>query len=207
MIHILHGDHQKDSRTALNSLINSLGQSDTLRINYKQANLELINNFLQGTSLFLAQKTLLIDNFFSITKARNKIIELINKSDKIANIILWQGKKLTAIQLKIFPTAKIQFFTLPNNLWNCLNAVKPKNLKGFLSLYQKVIDQNLYDLFLYLLKNNIRKQMGGYNRLPKKILLKTYLQLIELDYQNKSGQLTTPKEIALERIIINLLTT
>jgi len=205
MIYILHGDNQKDSRTTLNKLIDNFKQTNVLRLNYKQADLETVNNFLQGTSLFSSSKTLAIDNFFSGTKDRNKLIELIKKSALKSNIILWQGKKLTPSQTKLFPQARIQLFALPNILWGCINAVRPNNLKNFLSLYQKVLDKNLYDLFLYLLKNNIRKQITQYSSLPRPQLIKTYLQLIELDYQNKSGQLTTPKELALERIIIHLL--
>ena len=205
MIYILHGDNQKDSRTALNKLIDDFKQTNILRLDYKQASLETVNNFLQGTSLFSAKKTLVINNFFSGTKDRNKLVDLIKKSAKNNHIILWQAKKLTPTQIKLFPPAKIQLFTLPNILWGCINTVKPHNLKNFLLLYQKVINQNLYDLFLYLLKNNIRKQITGYSRLPRPQLIKTYLQLIALDYQNKSGQLTTPKELALERIIIRLL--
>lgn len=205
MIYILHGDNQKDSRTALNKLIDQLKQSNILRLDYKQADLETVNNFLQGTSLFSTSKTLVIDNFFSGTKERNKLVDLIKKSAPNSHIILWQAKKLTSSQIKLFPSAKIQLFSLPNILWGCINAVKPNNLKNFLALYQKVIDKNLYDLFLYLLKNNIRKQITGYSSLPRPQLIKTYLRLIELDYQNKSGQLATPKELALERIIIQLL--
>ena len=205
MLYILHGDNQKDSRLALNKLIDDFHHTNVLRLDYKQANLETINNFLQGTSLFSSSKTLLIDNFFSGTKDRNKLVALIKKSSSNSNIILWQTKKLTPSQIKLFPQAKIQLFTLPNFLWGCINAVSPGNLKNFLQLYQKIIDQNLYDLFLYLLKNHLRKQITAYSRFPQPKLIKTYLQLIELDYQNKSGQLATPKEIALERIIVRLL--
>jgi len=205
MIYIFHGDNHKDSRQATNQLIDSFQESNTLRLDYKKTDLETVNNFLQGTTLLSSQKTLLLNNFFSITKAKDKLITLIKKSTPDTNIIIWQNKKLTATQLKTFPNAKIQLFHLPNYLWDCINAVKPKNLPVFLPLYKKVIAQNLYDLFLYLLKNNIRKRISGYSPFPRPQLIKIYLQLIDLDYKNKSGQLTTPKEIVLERILTQLL--
>lgn len=205
MIYIFHGDNHQDSRQAVNQLINSFKESNTLRLDYKKTELETVNNFLQGTTLLSSQKTLLLNNFFSITKTKDKLITLIKKSTPNTNIIIWQNKKLTATQLKTFPDAKIHLFNLPNYLWGCINAVKPKNLPVFLPLYQKVISQNLYDLFLYLLKNNIRKQISNYSPFPKPQLIKIYLQLIDLDYKNKSGQLTTPREIVLERILTNLL--
>ena len=205
MLYIFHGDNHKDSRQHVNQLINSFKESNTLRLDYKKTELETVNNFLQGTTLLSSQKTLLLNNFFSVTKAKNKLIPLIKKSTINTNIIIWQSRKLTATQLKTFPHAKIQFFSLPNYLWGCINAVKPHNLRVFQSLYQKIINQNLYDLFLYLLKNNIRKQISGYSSFSRSQLTKTYLQLIDLDYKNKSGQLTTAKEIVLERILTQLL--
>jgi len=205
MIYIFHGDNHKDSRQATNQLIDSFKESNTLRLDYKKTDLETVNNFLQGTTLLSSQKTLLLDNFFSVTKAKDKLVQLIKQDTPTTNIIIWQNKKLTTTQLKTFPQAKIQFFDLPNYLWGCINAVKPKNLKVFLPLYQKVITQNLYDLFLYLLKNNLRKQISTYSSFPRPRLIKTYLQLIDLDYKNKSGQLTTPKEIVLERVLTQLL--
>ena len=155
MIYIFHGDNHHDSRQQLNQLIDSFKESNTLRLDHKKIELETVNNFLQGTTLLSSQKTLLLNNFFSITKARDKLVTLIKKNTPNTNIIIWQNKKLTPTQLKTFPGAKVQLFHLPNYLWGCINAVKPHNLRVFLPLYQKVIAQNLYDLFLYLLKNNI----------------------------------------------------
>ncbi len=207
MIYLFHGDDQKASRQALNQLIKNLNNANILRLSPKSVELETINNFLSGTSLLSSQKTLLLDSFFSTTKARNKLIDLIKQNQKSAEIIIWQDKKLTPTQVKTFPGARVSFFDLPNYLWGCLNNVRPQNIKAFLPLYQKVIDQNLYDLFLYLLKQKLRKQIDNYSPFPQDKLIRTYLLLIELDYQNKSGQLSTPKHLALERLIIRLIST
>lgn len=207
MIHIFHGDDQNASRQALNQLIKNLNNANILRLSPKSIELETINNFLSGTSLLSSQKTLLLDSFFSTTKARNKLIDLIKQNQKSAEIIIWQDKRLTPTQIKTFPTARVSFFDLPNYLWDCLNSLRPQNIKAFLPLYQKVIDQNLYDLFLYLLKQKLRKQIDNYSPFPQAKLIRTFLLLIELDYQNKSGQLSTPKHLALERIITRLLST
>jgi len=207
MIYIFHGDDQKASRQALNQLTKNLNNANILRLSPKSIELETINNFLSGTSLLSSQKTLLLDSFFSTTKARNKLVDLIKQNQKSAEIIIWQDKKLTPAQIKTFPGARVSFSDLPNYLWECLNSIRPKNINGFSPLYQKVIDQNLYDLFLYLLKQKLRKQLGSYSSFSKAKLLKTYLLLIELDFQNKSGQLSTPKHLALERIIIRLIST
>jgi hypothetical protein len=59
---------------------------------------------------------------------------------------------------------------------------------------------------LYWLKNHLRRQLTTYSRFNPKQLKSTYVQIIELDYQSKTGQLPIGKDIALERILINLLT-
>lgn len=206
MIHILHGDSQKDSRMALNNLLDQNKNADILKLDNKEIDLDKINNFLNGPSLFVGNKILVLSNFFSITKSvLDKLIKII-KTDKDSQIIIWQDKTLNATQLKTFPTAKVENFRMDNKLFKCLNSVKPKNLKILIPLLHQIYNDDLYDLFLYLLKGNIRKQLiSSYSQFNKDFLKKTYLQLIELDYQNKSGQLSIDRELALERILINLV--
>lgn len=205
MIYIFHGDNQFDSRAAFSQLLDQYQNADILKVDQKEITPETVNHFLQSNSLLSDKKVLAIANLFSVTKSNlDKIIKTINSSSEV-DVLIWQDKKLNPTQLKTFPQAKVQGFSLDNHLFACLNSIKPKNLKVFIPLYQKVVQQNLYDLFLYLLKSNIRKQLTSYSRFNAAILKRTYLQLIELDFQNKSGQLAVDKESALERIIINLI--
>lgn len=205
MIYILHGDNQQASRQAFNQLLSSFSNANLLRLDAKEVDFDQTHSFLQGTTLISGNKTLAISNFFSLSKSLlDKLKKLLLESQDLANIILWQNKTLKAPQLKSFPKAKVELFRLDNNLFKCLNSVRPHQIKYCLPLYHQVIDSGLYDLFLYLLKNNLRKQLTSYTRFDPKTLKTSYLQLIELDFQNKTGQLSIPKEIALERILINL---
>jgi len=205
MIYIFHGDNQFESRTAFNNLLEKYINTDLLKLDGKGIDPEIINNFLQSSSLFNDKKVMAISNLFSAPKAAlDKLPKILNQLDN-HDILVWQDKKLNPTQLKTFPQAKVEVFQLDNKLFACLNSVKPQNLKSFIPLYEDVLKQGIYDLFLYLLKNNLRKQLVSYTRFDKINLKRSYLQLIELDYQNKSGQLSTPKELALQRIIINLI--
>jgi hypothetical protein len=204
MIYIFHGDNLEASRHALNSTLDQIKNQAILRLDQKQIEVEKINLFLNSNDLFGQAKSIYLGNYFSLTKPIfEKITKLINAS-KI-DVYIWQDKALTMTQLKSFPQAKINLFRADNLLYSCLNTIKPKNLALFLSQYDKIIDKGLYDLFLYLLKGNIRRQLQTYSQFNPDNLKKIYLQLIELDYQNKTGQLSIPKEIALKRILINLL--
>lgn len=204
MIHIFHGDNQFDSRSAFNQAVDSRFNTEILRLDSKETVFDAVANFLATQSLFQTTKILAISNFFSITKsAQDKLIKVINQNP--IDVYLWQDKRLTAVQLKIFPHAQAHIHSLPNQLFSCLNSIRPHNLAQFSSAYHTMLDTQPYDLFLYLLKNNLRKQLVSYTKFDQNLLKKTYLYLIDLDYQNKSGQLSIPKEIALERILVNLI--
>lgn len=205
MIYIFHGDNQFDSRTAFNDILDKYKNAENLRLDSKNTDPDLINVFLQSSSLFNDQKVLAITNLFSAPRANlDKIIKIINKTTN-CDIIIWQDKKLTLAQINSLPKPKVQSYALDNKLFSCLNAIKPKNLKTFIPAYEDLIKTGIYDLFLYLFKGNIRKQLTSYSHFSESSLKRTYLTLIELDFQNKTGQLSIPKEMALERIIINLI--
>lgn len=204
MIYIFHGDNQLESRRAFNGFLDQNKNIDILRLDSKNIDVDKVNLFLQESSLFNTKKILGISNLFSANKSiLDQLFKLINQIENI-DIVLWQDKTLTATQLKTFKNSKVQNFPLDNKLFACLNSIKPKNLAKIIPLYHQVLDIGLYDLFLYFLKNNFRKQLTSYPKFDQQITRRFYLQLIELDFKNKTGDLTIPKELALERLLTNL---
>jgi len=205
VINIFHGDNQELSRLAFTNSSSQLSDFDILKVDSKTADENQIFQFLNSQSLLSASKAICFSNFFSIAKPKlEKIIDTI-KSIPNLNILIWQDKTLTQTQLKTFPQAKINYFQAYNNLYLCLNQIKPHNIKKFIHYYKIVINTDFYDLFFYLLKNNLRKKVA-YSSFNSDLIKKTYLNLIELEFQLKTGTLAIPKEIALERIMIKLLT-
>jgi len=205
MIKIYHGANNFLSRQSLDQQIDNINSQNIVRLDKKEIELVTINNFLNTISLFKDQKILVLDGFFSIPKSNKRTqIEktLIGSNDQI---FIWHGKKLTANQLKTFPQSKNFEFNLSSQLFACVYAIKPGNLNTFLSLFGQIRDQEPFELILYLIKQNLRKQLTGWSKLPTNKLKTAYLHLIELDFQSKTGQLVISKESALERIIINLL--
>ena len=205
MYYIFHGDNQLASRSALNSFLDKKTGFDIFRVDAKEINLDNINGFINSQSLFSSQKIIVFLNFFSIPKAiSDKLIKII-KSNSDFDIVIWQDKTITATQIKTFPKATIEVFPLDKKLFNCLNNLYPKNLTKFIPLFHQVLEQEPFELFLFWLKLNLRKQLTGFSRFSLNSIKTAYLQTIELDYQSKTGQLVIPKEIALERILLNLL--
>ena len=204
VITIFHGDNVAASRQNFNQAIEAIPASDLLRLDAKEATLDKINLFLNSTSFFPGQKVLAISNFFSIPKATlDKVIPIIAQSPE--TIYLWQDKKLNATQSKSFSSAKVIESPLAKTLFICLNAIKPNNLPILIPLLRTTLKTEPYDLFLYLLKGNLRKQLQTYSKFDPLSLKRAYLSLIELDFQTKSGTLSIGKEIALERILVQLV--
>jgi hypothetical protein len=204
MIYIFHGDNLIESRRSFGEFLDQIKDADIFRLDSKNIDIDKVNLFLQESSLFNTKKVLSISNLFSTNKSiLDQINKLINQV-KIVDVVIWQDKTLTPTQLKIFKTAQIKNFPLDNKLFTCLNSIKPKNLTKIIPLYHQVLDLGLYDLFLYFLKNNFRKQLTSYPKFDPATIKRIYLQLIELDFKNKTGELSIPKELALERILTNL---
>jgi hypothetical protein len=204
MIYIFHGDNQFESRKAFGDFIDQEKGADVLRLDSKNIDIDKVNLFLQESSLFNTKKILSISNLFSTNKSIiDQINKLINQS-QVVDVVIWQDKTIAPTQIKIFKNAQVKNFSLDNKLFTCLNAIKPKNLAQVIPLYHQVLDLGLYDLFLYFLKNNFRKQLTSYPKFDSFTTKRIYLQLIELDFKNKNGELSIPKELALERILTNL---
>lgn len=204
MILIFHGDNITASQSALDQFIASKTNYQTYRFDSKEVNPNNVNLILNSTSLLDDKKLIIFYNLFSTPKVTlDKLIPLLNSTTE--DVCIWQDKVLTATQLKVFPQAKVSLSKADNFLYKSLNSITPHNISNFCQTYQKVIDENMFDLYLYLLKGSLRRQLSTFSKFPLAQLQKTYLQVIELEYLYKSGQLTLSKDIALQRIILNLI--
>jgi hypothetical protein len=205
MIYIYHGDDQNKSRAAFNQALDQKKNYDILRLDNKEINLDVINGFINSQSLFSNTRIIAITNFFSIPKPiLDKLLKII-KSNPSFDIYIWQDKSLNPTQVKTLPTATLMFFPVDKIIFSCLNNLRPNNLSKFIPLYHQVLNQEPFELFLFWLKLNIRKQLTSFSKFPTNLLKTAYLQIIELDYQSKTGQLSISKELALERILLNLI--
>lgn len=204
MLAIFHGQDSIKSRQAMFAYIDQQKDCEKIHLDSKSIDLSMLNLFLESSSLFNLPKLLIIDNYFSIHKTtQEKLTTLILKSQQ--NIVLWQDKKLSPTQIAPFKFAKIAEFKASDLINDCIFALKPGNLKLFSQKYQKMLLKEPFDLFFYLLKYKLRKDLQAKSLFSTSKLEKTYLQLIQLDYQNKTGQLAITKELALLRTLSNLL--
>ena len=195
---IIHGENTKNSREFLINLVESSKNHDILSLDSKQFDIDQINLFLNTIGLIDLPKLLILEHFFSSPKAtQDKILKIFAQTN--CQVIIWEEKNLTATQLKVFPKAKIEKFNPDTSVFSCLNQIRTHNLKNFDSAYQKMLTNNQFDLFLYLLKGNLRRQVNS------PTYKKVYLQIIELEYQYKTGQLVISPSIALFRALLPLV--
>lgn len=204
MITIFHGDNPTASRIKYLDFIDQSRNYELLHIDSKSVDLDKLNNFINGGSLLPGKKILAIDNFFSIPKTNlDKMLKFLKNT--VIDIVIWQDKLLNVSQLKFFPKSNVYHYNSDKIIQKCLISIKPHNLTNFNTLYNQLIKQDLFDLFLWYLKNHFRKQLLTNAIFSQKILKKIYLQIIELEFQYKSGQLPLSKEVALMRVIIPLI--
>lgn len=192
MITIFHGDNYSQSRDAVNNYLNDYS-GEVFRLDAKSLNINSLANLLTGTSMFGDQKTILISGFFSLPAlSQKKYIALINSSNY--PLILWADKKLSPTQLKNFQKPKINDFPLSRQMFSFIYGLRPKNTKDFSKKFDQITKNEPFELFFYLLKKQFRTQNT-----------KIYLQLIDLEFQIKSGQINQNKELALKNLLVNFI--
>lgn len=205
MIYIFHGDHTSQSYSAFSEFVKSYVLHEKYHQNYKDVDLNSLDQFLNTPSLFSQTKVVIIENFFSLLKANfDKAIKLVNSHSDL-DYIFWQEKKIEAAKLKLFPKSEIKLFVLPELLFTCLNSLKPKNKIDFTKKYWQLMADFPQELALFWFKNTLRRQLTTYSKFPEDKLKIAYLDLIKLDKASKSGTLYEPKDMAIERILLTLL--
>lgn len=205
MIYIFHGDDQYKSQQAYQTKLAQYAGFEQLHFDNKSIDFDKLNQFINSQSLFGSDKVLILDNPFSLVKANLDKLNKIIQNNNI-DIIIWQERSLKPTENNLFGKAVVAKFPLDKKLFACLNAIRPGNIHNFCELYQQTITQEPFELFLFWLKNNLRKNLSSYSKFPEDKLKNTYLSLINFEYKYKTGQLFETKENGLLNILIDLIT-
>lgn len=205
MIYIFHGDHHAQSYSAFSDALKNYDKHEKFHQNNKTLDVDSLDRFLNTPSLFSETKVVILEDVFSLLKPQlDKVVKLVDSHPDF-DYLFWQNKKIEAAKLKLFPKSDIKVFTLPELLFTCLNAIRPKNQADFSKKYQELMTDFPLELALFWFKNTLRRQLTTYSKFPENKLKKAYLELIELDKASKNGTLYEPKDMAIERVILSLL--
>src|SRR3990167_5212702 len=111
MITLLHGDNLVLSRNQLKEQISAAKDKgiEIIRLTGQELTSEALIQALESPSLFAGQKTVVVEGLLSLrpSKLKDSLVELVASNPEI-EIMLWEGKSVTASNIKKLKTAKVR---------------------------------------------------------------------------------------------------
>jgi hypothetical protein len=210
---LIHGDHQSKSRQELVNQIAKAklaGITDIVSLDGKSVSLTDIIQTLESNSLFGEIKRLtILENLFrrrSKTEL-NDIIEYLTSLTDV-HLILWEDKLLSATQTKPLSQFRKLAFPLPKVIFKLTDSFTPNtNLTNLLKLLQTACDSESAEFVLIMLARQLRLHIQGKNRGPRydeTTAIRLHHQLAEIDYKNKTGQLSLDLKSELVNWIVEV---
>jgi DNA polymerase III delta subunit len=227
---ILHGANILASRKVL---IEQKGTAkakeiEVIDLEGKELDLTKLTQALESASLFGQDRLVVIESFFSLPKSKNKeeILDYL-KTQLGANLIIWEGRKIDGRILKSFAgKAKIQEFKLPVVIFKFLESLQPGQPRLSLELLHQTLKTEPPELAFYMIARQVRylliaKDLGNkglsgfapwqqarYLRQAEKFsfdqLLKLHRNLLQIDWEQKTGRAAFPLKSALDLLVLNL---
>ena len=194
-ITIFHGEHHIKSRQALQTLRATLSSQNipVQSLEVKTLELTVLENLLGTTSLFAEKTAIVLEELHSLPKSerKNLLLKLVGAhSSELIHVILWEKKKLTATELKLFDSAKIQIFPLSSSMFAWINSLDRSPVTQQVKLLQSALQSDGAEFCFAMFARQVRIWLGKTNEgSPKQIqLLDLHQKLMLTDYQVKTGQ-------------------
>lgn len=209
---ILHGENLVASRVDLTRRIShhkTLGD-EIIKFVGNQLNLTQITQALESNSIFGQKRLVVIENLLSAARSAEKEKNLnYLKQTSPENLILWEGKKIDGRILAHFK-AKAILYDLAPIIFRFLDSLAPGNQRNSIWLLHQCLAKDPPELVFYMLGRQIKSLilaadlgLRGLSGMPewkkskiisqaKKFgldkLLKLYRVLLNIEYQQKTGQ-------------------
>jgi len=227
MLTIIHGENVVASRNYLLSQIDQLKKEgqEALFLDEKNFTPENLVAALEK-DLFGQQKIVVFESFSRLKPNQKKEAAEIIKQHAEGILFLWEAKTLPASFFKPFPKSQARLFKPSPILFQFLDALSPKNKQKAIFLLGQVLKKEETGLVFYfltrrisdliLIKENHEEKVSARQAWQKEKLKKQaqdfsqekltdfLCQLIWLDYQQKSGQLSYPFEFGLELLLAKM---
>lgn len=214
---IFHGDDVKRSRIAFIDAKEKVVKAGGELTEFPGDSVTVldIKSALQAVSLLGQTPTLCIEGVFSrrVSNERKLIIEYLSQNPT-AQIIIWEPKDVTTL-LKPFPPESVKSFPLPQKVFAFIDSLNPKLVEEVLvdtepELLLGLLAKRIHDLIL--LKDNklnlpswqLSKLQAQAKLFSTVSLIQLNNQLLEIDYKNKSGLLSSDLGTALEVLLVKL---
>lgn len=212
MITILHGENTVASRNELDKI-----KSDFVgEIVFLEGKNLSENNFIQATqsqSLLSDNKLVIIENYLSDKNRGDKIFKKFS-----GDIVFWDDKELGKTILNNFKEAKILLSKIDTVIFKFCDSLLPGNRNKTVDLFRTCLKNTETEYIFAMIVRQFRMMLNPTSLSPwqqSKIvvqakafgstrLVEIYKQLLELDYQNKTGQLPKNLSFSIELLLLNL---
>ena len=190
---------------------------EIIRLTGADLTTEALTQALESPSLFAGQKTVVIEGLLSLrpSKLKDSLVELIANHQE-QPLILWEGKSVTAANIKKLKTAKVQEFKIAPMVFKFLDTLA-------LTALHQALKQEPAELIFYFLHRRLSQliqvkdrgsflkgapwQIGKIKAQSSKYTLEQLIglqeKLLQIDYRIKSGQDDLALASQLDLILVN----
>ena len=228
---ILHGEDTVKSRQALETHKNQNKGKEVITLDGGKLNLTELKQALESQSLFWQEKLVILENFLSRRKdkEKEKITDYLKGEEPKTALILWEDGEVGRAILQSLPQAVAKIFKLDPLLFRFLEAIRPGESLKMIESFRRVQTQDDVNLVFYMLVRQFRLllflksgEKTGLEELDRMAdwqksrlleqakhftieqLTAIYRQLLEIDYKEKSGLAAYPITQTLELFLANL---
>ncbi len=206
---LLHGENIVASRNTLVEMLEEARDKglEVVILEGKKVTLEKIRSALETGSLLGEDRLLVIENFLSLVKSKEKakVIEYLASGKFDNDLVLWEDKEVRVSSIP--PKTKAQLFKISPVIFRFLESLRPDNKKETLTLLAEAKKQGEPEMIYHMLVRQFRSLLsvveGNKTVLPewqyrkltnqarffsKTQLIDLYGQLLEIDFAQKTSK-------------------
>lgn len=167
MKYILHGDDTSDSRNFLNLMLD--GNKAEI-VDGKSLTESAVFNLCHTDGLFEEKRIIVIENLSKNSK-KKEITAFLNSYNGLADIIIWEDKKISKSTFSAATKFEIKEFLLPVYYFEFLDKFVPENKRKEIDLMHLLLKTNAPEQILFSLVKRVRLMIiarnGDSNELRK----------------------------------------
>lgn len=156
MITIIHGSNQVLTRNELQNL--KAKYKEVSEISGKDLSLNDFQLSVNSQSLFVEERLVVIENFFSGKKKRDEIINYLTKNVLKVDLTFWEAKESKSKDINLLSAigAKVLNYNIPVIIFKFLDSFFPENAKNCLLLFADCLLTNEPEMIFFMLVKQIR---------------------------------------------------
>lgn len=214
MITILHGDNVYASRKELDKIKETF-DGEIIRLDGKNLSETDLVQATKSKSLLASQKLVIVENFLSDKKRKE-----FDFSDIEGDLVFWDDQELGKTVLNELKDLKYRIFLFktPITIFKFCDQIAPQNSKNLLSLFKECLQSGEPEYIFIMIVRQFRLMLNPTGAAPwqqaklvsqaksfgEKRLGEIYKNLLEIDYQTKSGLSVGGLAFNLELFLLNL---